>query len=315
MINIIQYPQDTHFVKPLFLIGLGVTIHEILTYPIDRVISRMIAKCPFQNQSFSEQLKQIKVAESYKGLYKGFRTSFDRSIIQNLSFYFCFQYFFLRYGLEFYGKTRVEVKDQPYLKFCENAKFYLIALGSATISTIFCQPSNIVNLKLQCEQLGLPPKKYWDNMKHLDEIMQYHNQKFLIAFTPGFKSKTLLTFCQFVTEITIFQQLLYLQGYQFMNKPFNIQSNQNKNSHLLGALATSLLIPIVFHPLNFLQKRYTIRKLQNMKLLQPYEMLIKDIQKFSNLYCGFGAEIFRYSTRSMLIFYLIWNSANQKTKY
>lgn len=29
MINIIQYPQDTHFIKPLFLIGLGITIHEV----------------------------------------------------------------------------------------------------------------------------------------------------------------------------------------------------------------------------------------------------------------------------------------------
>ncbi|CAD8055449.1 unnamed protein product [Paramecium sonneborni] len=274
----------------------------------------MIAKCPYQNQSFLEQLGQIKLTESYKGLYKGFRTSFDRQIIQNLSFYFCFQYFFLRYGLEFKSKTRVEVKDQPYLKFCENAKFYSIAFGSAIISTLFSQPSNIVNLKLQCEQLGLPPKKYWDNMKHLDEIMQYHNKQFRIAFIPGFKSKVLLTFCQFVTEIIIFQEFLYQQGYYFMNKSFN-SNKETKNSHLIGALGTSLLIPIVFHPLNFLQKRYTIRKLQNMKLLQPSEMLIKDMQKFSNIYCGFGAEIFRYSTRSMLIFYLIWNSANQKTKY
>lgn len=29
MINIIQYPPDTHFLKPLSLIGLGATIHEV----------------------------------------------------------------------------------------------------------------------------------------------------------------------------------------------------------------------------------------------------------------------------------------------
>ncbi|CAD8150320.1 unnamed protein product [Paramecium pentaurelia] len=314
MINIIQYPQDTHFVKPLFLIGLGITIHEIISYPLDRIVTRMIAKSPYQNQSFSEQLKQIKLAESIKGLYKGFRTSFDRSIIQNLSFYFCFQYFFLRYGLEFNSRTRIEVKDQPYLKYCENAKFYGIAFGSAILSTIFSQPSSVVNIKLQCEQLGLPPKKYWDNMKHLEEIMNYHNKKFKIAFTPGFKSKVVLLYCQFVTEITIFQEFLYQQGYQFMNK--NVYTNcDTKNNHFIGALATSLLVPIIFHPLNFLQKRYMIRKLQNMKLLTPQEMLKQDISKLSTLYCGFGAEVFRYSSRSMLIFYLIWNSANQTTKY
>lgn len=32
-------------------------------------------------------------------------------------------------------------------------------------------------------------------MKHLEEIMDYHNKKFKIAFTPGFKSKVLLIYC------------------------------------------------------------------------------------------------------------------------
>lgn len=31
-------------------------------------------------------------------------------------------------------------------------------------------------------------------MKHLEEIMGYHDKKFRIAFTPGFKSKVLLSY-------------------------------------------------------------------------------------------------------------------------
>lgn len=149
MFNIVQYPNDTHFLKPLGLLGAGVLVHEVIshiiqliTYPFERMASRSIAT------QTGRQLSAVWREEGVRGLYRGLSIGVGRSVMQHVAHYYIFQVLFLKAGLNPLVKGDLEPSGQPLLKYCEGPMLHLIALTASLGAVFFTQAENVVRLKI-----------------------------------------------------------------------------------------------------------------------------------------------------------------------
>lgn len=59
MINIVAFPNDTHFLVPLACVSVSLVAAEMLLYPLDRISSIMVARSQLNRVSAWSVMRQV----------------------------------------------------------------------------------------------------------------------------------------------------------------------------------------------------------------------------------------------------------------
>lgn len=176
MILPITYPAQTEFLRPELYIALVTLSHEALTYPLDRIAVRTMArthnKSPVQALNYQEcrvVAHEILAAEGRTGLYHGLRAALDRNVSKQCIRYFAFHYLYYLVAYRdlvapgYRSELDVDVEYSPehpefypLLKYVEftSLRVHAVAFVANALGVLASQPINVLKVKLQCEPLG-----------------------------------------------------------------------------------------------------------------------------------------------------------------
>lgn len=176
MINTITYPTDTEFLMPELYLASATVVHELLTYPLDRIGVRSMGTT--QNRTHRSLLNykesyligsDVWRIENKTGLYHGLRASVEKSLTKQIIRYYAFQYLYFQYvHRDFVTRTyKAELEKDydytpdnpqvyPLLKYIDysDIKVLLIAAFCNFVGVFASQPANVLKIKMQSERLG-----------------------------------------------------------------------------------------------------------------------------------------------------------------
>ncbi|KAM3132084.1 hypothetical protein pb186bvf_015828 [Paramecium bursaria] len=333
MYTAIVFPDSySPFLQELQL-GLYLLVSETITYPLDRISTRCIAKQNKGSILFHKEyikiFQEIIQKEKNKGLFHGLKSRLDQSISKIVIRYYLFQLLYYNFAHQnhvfegFKPENQLSnIDDQPVLT-PDNPHIYPLLLYSkidfklliingiaGLVGQICSHPVSLLKIKTQCEPLGDISQTSLKDVQKMIDITKFHDNKKLFWIKAAFWPRFVYNQIQFNLEIYFFQQYLERNQYEFINV-FKEEKQTQKDNFLLNIIFNSVIVTTITQPIYFYYIRKSIAEIQKVKY-----GLSECIQNFKNEGIqmplkGFLPNLLKSVVRNTICTGLMWLSAKR----